>query len=301
MRKRILIVEDSPTQAFRAQALLEGAGFEIEVAENGQVGLDKAFNAPPDLVLADIVMPVMDGYEMTRRLKAAVLTAAVPVLMVTTKNQPLDVVRGLEVGADHFIIKPYDDDDLLGRVEAVFEWLAQRRAGQLPEQTPLGRLSQEIVVTASRQQILETLFEVTARVVGCQAMALLTHRLEGERPIFILSSKPLEASTLERIVSWMVDVLAHVASDLPAVTPTQTVSLVIESDKSSALDQDGLLQSFLQAPLIVDGRVRGLVSVFSARPEAFDIHHVRFLFDMGQKAAAALSRLKAESTRRSGS
>jgi DNA-binding response OmpR family regulator len=187
MNNRILIVEDSPTEAQRAQLLLEEVGYQVEMAEDGQVGLEKALANPPDLVVADIIMPVMDGYEMTRRLKADPRTAAVPVLMLTTKDQPLDIVRGLEVGADHFITKPYDDDDLVQRVQALFHRLEEGRAGRLSEQQELERFGQEIVITKTREQILQSLLQAAARIVSCQAMALLLHRPDRERSLFVLS------------------------------------------------------------------------------------------------------------------
>jgi DNA-binding response OmpR family regulator len=294
MNNRILIVEDSPTEAQRAQWLLEGAGYQVEMAENGQVGLEKALTNPPDLVVADIIMPVMDGYEMTRRLKADPRAAAVPVLMLTIKDQPLDIVRGLEAGADHFITKSCDDADLVRRVQALCHRLEEARAGRLPEQQELERFGREIVITKTREQILQALLQAMDRIVSCQAMALLLHRPDGERPFFVISLYPLEVSTVEWLASRMADVLAHVGTEPPVTMPTQTVQVVVEPAALLPTDDGDLLSSFLHAPLIVDSHVTGLIGIFSSRPEAFDIEHVRFLFDMGQKAAEALSRVRAE-------
>ena len=175
MNHRILIVEDSSTQALRAQLLLEETGYQVSTASNGLIGLEKARSNPPDLVVADLMMPVMDGYEMTRQLKSDPLTAGVPVLMLTTKDQPLDIIRGLEAGADQFLTKPYDDDYLVERIQALLGQLAEARAGRSPEQQELASFSQDIVITKSREQILQMLLQATARILACEAMGLLLH------------------------------------------------------------------------------------------------------------------------------
>ena len=213
MNKRILIVEDSATQALRAKLLLEEAGYVVEMAENGQIGLEKALAQPPDLVVADIMMPVMDGYEMTRRLKADPRTAGVPVLMLTTRDQPLDIIRDLEVGADQFITKPYDDEYLVQRIQAIFRQLEETRAGRLPEQQALERFGQEIVITKSRAQVLQTLLQATARILECEAMGLLLHS-QDEWPFFLLSFHPLSAPVAERLGSTMARVMNRLIPEM---------------------------------------------------------------------------------------
>jgi len=113
---RILVVEDSPTQAQRLQYLLEQNGHEVDVAANGKVALEMAGKRRPALVLSDIVMPEMNGYELTRQLKANHELSDIPVILVTTMSEPEDVILGLECGADNFVIKPYDERYLLNRV-----------------------------------------------------------------------------------------------------------------------------------------------------------------------------------------
>jgi DNA-binding response OmpR family regulator len=291
MNNRILIVEDSATQALRAQLLLEGAGFVAETAENGRIGLEKALALPPDLVVADIVMPEMDGYEMTRQLKADPRTASVPVLMLTTKDEPLDVVRGLEVGADHFVTKPYDDDDLVRRVEALFQQRAAAQAGPLPEQQALAHFGQEIVITRSREQVLQTLLQATARILDCEAMGLLLHG-QDKWPLFLLSFRTLAAPVVEHLGAKMARAMTGLLSIAPPPVPIRIVQVVAEQGANQPVLTADLGAAFMQAPLIVEGQIAGLAGVFSSRPHAFDIEHVRFLFDMGQKAAEALSRIR---------
>jgi PAS domain S-box-containing protein len=113
---RILVVEDSPTQAQRLQYLLEQNGHEVQVAANGKIALEMALKRRPALVLSDIVMPEMNGYELTRQLKADHRLSDIPVILVTTMSEPEDVILGLECGADNFVIKPYDERYLVNRV-----------------------------------------------------------------------------------------------------------------------------------------------------------------------------------------
>ena len=112
----VLIVEDSPTQALQLQRILEQQGYEVRHAANGRLALDTAKERRPALVISDVVMPEMDGYELCRRLKGDASLSDVPVILVTTLSDPGDVIRGLECGADNFILKPYDEHYLVSRV-----------------------------------------------------------------------------------------------------------------------------------------------------------------------------------------
>lgn len=293
MMNRILLVEDSPTQLLRAKLLLEDAGYQIETAENGRDGLEKARVNPPDLVVTDIIMPEMDGYEMTRCLKEYPATSPVPVLMVTTRDQPQDVIRGLEVGADHFIPKPYEDDYLVQRVQALFDWQRKSLTGELPVPQELHHLSQKIVITQTREQILKTLLTVTSRVIDCEAMALLPRSPREQRTFFVVSFYPVEASTLKGMESRVLDILVNLGISYQDGAPTGAVQVVSHPAGDSPIDTDDLLTSCLHVPLITDRETTGIFSVFSSKPEAFDIQHVRFVFEIGQKGAQALSRVRA--------
>ncbi len=291
MNYRILVVEDSPTQALKTQLLLEDAGYLVEMAENGQIGLEKVLTNPPDLVVADIVMPVMDGYEMTSQLKSDFRTANIPVIMLTTKDQPLDIIHGLEVGADHFITKP-PDDSLVQRIQAFFHYREGMVTGYLPERQQLQHFCKEIVITESREQILQSLLKSTARIVKCQVMAILLDTMDGRLNLFVLSFQSLDDDAVEHLWKRMSNLLSLLRVESSVPTVVQKMCIVVEPKASPSVSQGDLLSSFLEVPLIVDSRVVGLMGAFSAEKEAFDIKHVRFLFDMGQKAATALSRIK---------
>lgn len=119
MTARVLIVDDIPTNVRLLEARLTAEYFEVLTATSGREALAICDRADIDLVLLDVMMPEMDGFEVCRRLKGNLKTHHIPVVMVTALDQPSDRVRGLEVGADDFLTKPVDDIQLMARVKSL--------------------------------------------------------------------------------------------------------------------------------------------------------------------------------------
>lgn len=115
--KRILIVEDEVELADLLSRLLRNAGYEVLTAFDGQEGLNRAHEAKPNLIIADIMMPVLDGRQMTRLLKFDKDFQNVPILMLTALGQEKDKKLGEEIGADAYIVKPFETDDLLREIK----------------------------------------------------------------------------------------------------------------------------------------------------------------------------------------
>ncbi|HLX03474.1 MAG TPA: response regulator, partial [Trinickia sp.] len=115
----VLIAEDSPTQAEQLRFLLEAEGHRVRVAAHGRMALEAARTHTPDVLITDIVMPDMDGYELCRAIKADDALAGVPVILLTALDSIIDIARGLACGADNFIRKPYDPDALIERIESL--------------------------------------------------------------------------------------------------------------------------------------------------------------------------------------
>ena len=153
----ILIAEDSTTQAMSLQFLLEKEGYRVTVCENGRVALDTALRRKPTLVISDIVMPLMNGYDLCRAFKAHSGLADVPVLLVTTLNDPEDVLRGLEAGADSFILKPYDDPFLLNRIRFVLLHRQLRQTDRSDMGVEITFKGRSHFITSDRLQILNLL------------------------------------------------------------------------------------------------------------------------------------------------
>jgi twitching motility two-component system response regulator PilH len=116
---RILIVDDSPTEIHVLKTMLEKNGFDTLAAESGEEGIEKVKADKPDLVLMDVVMPGMNGFQATRQITKDPETSATPVIIVTTKNQETDRVWGLRQGAKDYITKPVTEADLVNKINAV--------------------------------------------------------------------------------------------------------------------------------------------------------------------------------------
>lgn len=114
----ILIVDDSPTEVHVFKTMLEKNGHTVSVAESGEEGIERAKEILPDLVLMDIVMPGINGFQATRQLATIEETASIPVIIVTTKDQETDKVWGIRQGAKDYIVKPVKEKDLIDRVNA---------------------------------------------------------------------------------------------------------------------------------------------------------------------------------------
>jgi signal transduction histidine kinase len=169
-KRRILIAEDSRTQAEALRALLDASGFDVRVAKSGDAALAALRRQPADLVISDVIMPGMTGLDLCRVIRADPQLGATPFILLTSLAEPLDVVRGLEAGADNYVTKPYDPEQLLSRIERT---LATRRAsdGRTPHAPPIeisflgGRYS----IAATREQVLDVLVSTFEDVVKANA------------------------------------------------------------------------------------------------------------------------------------
>ena len=134
-RQRVLIVEDEPNIASFARMYLEAAGFQVAVASRGDEGLRLAEEQAPHLVILDLMLPGMDGYEITKRLRSSGQT---PIIMLTARDDAVDKVVGLELGADDYITKPFNPRELVARVRAVLRRAEARPAqGGQPQPTTI--------------------------------------------------------------------------------------------------------------------------------------------------------------------
>jgi diguanylate cyclase (GGDEF)-like protein len=126
--ERILIVDDDRDIARFVEINLSLEGFEVEVAHDGEQALQSATARPPDLILLDVMLPVLDGVEVVRRLRAQSSTASIPVVMLTAKSMSADKVVGLTAGADDYIVKPFDTLELVARVRTTLRRTADMRS-----------------------------------------------------------------------------------------------------------------------------------------------------------------------------
>lgn len=113
--KKVLIIEDEKSISDIIKFNLKKEGFEADTAYDGQTGLDKALSGKPDLILLDVMLPVLDGFQVCKKIRE---TSTVPILMLTAKEEEVDKVLGLELGADDYITKPFGMRELIARIKA---------------------------------------------------------------------------------------------------------------------------------------------------------------------------------------
>ncbi len=119
MGKRVLVVDDEPNIVLSLEFLMRKAGFEVEVARNGQEALEAIARQPPDVLLLDVMMPEMDGFEVCERLRADPRGRATKVVMLTARGRDSERQRGLALGADVYVTKPFSTRELVARVKAM--------------------------------------------------------------------------------------------------------------------------------------------------------------------------------------
>ena len=161
-----LIVEDSRTQAEILKHLLESAGYSVRVASDGKKALDEISNRHPSIILTDIIMPEMSGYELCKILKGDPATKDIPVLIVTQLFDPGDIVQGLACGADSFIVKPYKGEYLLDHIQSILTHNTIISPDNGPEGITISLSDKQFVINADRHQILSILlstYEIAIR------------------------------------------------------------------------------------------------------------------------------------------
>ncbi len=136
---RILAVDDTPDNLILVETILESEGFEIDLVADGLSALQQIIESPPDLILLDVMMPGIDGYEVTRRIRNNTELPYIPILLITAFTES-SVVEGLDAGADDFIRKPFDTDELLARVRSLL-----RLKHSLDEQQKMARQREDFV------------------------------------------------------------------------------------------------------------------------------------------------------------
>jgi len=174
--KRILLVEDDPSIVLGMNMNLEREGYSVELAEDGQQGLERARNGNFDLIILDIMLPKLNGYEVLDALRKQ--RCATPILLVSARSAEMDKVMGLDLGADDYIAKPFSVAEFLARVRAAFRRNAQHapasdcwHMGEVevdPDRHTVKRAGREVELTAKEFEVLQLLKNAKGRVLSRQ-------------------------------------------------------------------------------------------------------------------------------------
>ena len=154
---KILIVEDSITQAMQLQNILEVNGYDTAIAANGREALQSIGASRPSIVISDIIMPEMDGYELCRQIKSSASCRDISLILLTSLSQPQAVIWALQCGADKFITKPYDEKQLLATIEHLNLNKNLQSPQEIQEDIPVSYRGESYLITSNRLQILNLL------------------------------------------------------------------------------------------------------------------------------------------------
>jgi len=307
--KTILVADDSPTIVEILKFMLSTMGYEVAVATDGIEAIERTYTVHPDLILLDIEMPKMNGYQVCRLIKADRATSHIPVLILTSRDQASDRFWGLATGADEYVVKDLEDETLFDRIQYLLEERATtEQPARLPDQARVERTTSEIGV-------LE------------QVNALLDDKLFQSTIVNELGSLAIKMFDFDQTVTAVLDLLAKVVDfslavlvvrDKPGYVRTQIAAPVTDTSLGmvrqhlqDACDEHGLdadlaalapgrgmnsgtppdtrdLGSFTLLPLKSRNRVSGLLALGSRRDAAFGDDLMETLTIFAHEAAIVL-------------
>jgi class 3 adenylate cyclase len=230
MAERILVVDDQRTTAEMVAGLLRNLGYDVQIALDGAAALERVLVAPPDLLVSDINMPMMNGYELCRRLRADPATALLPVILITSTEAHTERIKGIEAGADDFLMKPVNWPELFGRVKRLLRVkalqdeiktlnarLEERVRDQVAQLERLGRLKRffsrqvaEAIVAGGEDSLKPHRREITAVFLDLRGFTAFTDRADPEEVLELLRSYH---AALGRTVDEFGGTLEHFAGD----------------------------------------------------------------------------------------
>ena len=176
MNKRILIVEDSLIQSAQLKDLLQEHGYWVTVATNGQEGLAAVRERKPDLIISDVIMPGMDGYEMCQAIKHNGELRDIPIILLTVPSDTKDIIRALQAGVDYYLTKPYYENHLLSQVESALARPVRQKSKGAEEELEVIFGGERHVLTSDRQQMLNLLLSTYDDAVQQNRKLIQTQR-----------------------------------------------------------------------------------------------------------------------------
>ncbi len=245
---RILAVDDTQDNLILVQAILESEGYEIDLASDGIKALRQIEQSPPDLILLDVMMPGIDGYEVTRRIRKNPAISYIPILLITAFHQS-SVVEGLDAGADDFIRKPFDTDELLARVRSLL-----RLKHSLDEQQKMARQREDFVsrlthdlrtplVAADRMLNLfemETFCKISPEMKQAIAVMIRSNQNLMEMVNTLLEVYRFEAG--KKTLNWeecdLCEISQEVVSELSPLTNEKGLTLEIDTRELEPVSQN---------------------------------------------------------------
>ncbi len=246
---RILAVDDTIDNLILVQTILESEGYEIDLVSDGIAALEKVEQSPPDLILLDVMMPGIDGYEVTRRIRKNLDNKSyIPILLITAFHES-SVVEGLDAGADDFIRKPFDTDELLARVRSLL-----RLKHSLDEQKKMARQREDFVsrlthdlrtplVAADR--MLNLFMEDTFCKISPEMKQAISVMIRSNQNLMQMVNTLLEVSRFEagkKTLNWercnLQEIAQEVVSELTPLAMEKNLTLTVDTHELDSLGEN---------------------------------------------------------------
>jgi signal transduction histidine kinase/DNA-binding response OmpR family regulator len=284
----VLVADDEKNAVLLLTRILERDGFQVESAQDGDSALYKARTLQPDLILMDVQMPRLNGFEVTARLREDALTARIPVIFVTAAaRDPSDVAHGFQLGADDYIRKPYDYHELLARANSKMrarrlEDRLQRRSEELEA---LVRIGSEFNLRLGLDELTELILLIARDEFQADYAELFLFD-EGQQPIFYrdLRNGLRTREEAENVLNNEDTVASRVFRNQEPILIRGTDETQPPSEHLSSLS----LHSAMAAPLKHHMRLVGILTVGHEQPEQFGESQLRMLRSVGEQAALAV-------------